>query len=417
MMDASPAGGSWATSSSHHAQDHSHAQSQAFGDDDDNAGGKKKKGNKRRKVNHACLYCRRSHMTCDEGRPCQRCIKREIGHLCHDEPKQGSSGPTSNLTNSLATPPPSASSSTSNIGRLTNPPQLPGSVPPILEVLNSFPAQPPPPYAPTHAPPATDASTPNANTRTSILSPSRSKPARYRSYEWTHSAPTRTPIVPMSKQEAFLLTAADQPGGTRDERLARVIRSKYEAGLLKPYNYVHGYARLSRWMDRNLRPDSKQLILQPLQILRPKFSAIAKGLTDMDLVFIEEAFERMLLDYDRVFSAMGIPACLWRRTGEIYKGNKEFAELVGIDDGMLREGRLCIYELMAEDAAVNYWEKYGNVAFDTGQKAVLTTCTLRYKPDDQNRTESGLVQCCFSFTIRRDSWGIPSMIVGNFIRL
>lgn len=33
---------------------------------------KKKKASKRRKVNHACLYCRRSHMTCDEGRPCQR---------------------------------------------------------------------------------------------------------------------------------------------------------------------------------------------------------------------------------------------------------------------------------------------------------------------------------------------------------
>jgi hypothetical protein len=27
-----------------------------------------------------------------------------------------------------------------------------------------------------------------------------------------------------------------------------------------------------------------------------------------------------------------------------------------------------------------------------------------------------LVNCCFSFTIRRDKWGIPSMIVGNFIR-
>lgn len=73
------------------------------GDNDD--AGKKKKTTKRRKVNHACLYCRRSHMTCDEGRPCQRwwvfndddflftsaqerfcdSIKREIGHLCHDE--------------------------------------------------------------------------------------------------------------------------------------------------------------------------------------------------------------------------------------------------------------------------------------------------------------------------------------------
>ncbi|KAI0205437.1 hypothetical protein F4808DRAFT_232642 [Astrocystis sublimbata] len=42
---------------------------------------------KRRKVNHACVYCRRSHMTCDLGRPCTRCIKRNIGHLCHDEPR------------------------------------------------------------------------------------------------------------------------------------------------------------------------------------------------------------------------------------------------------------------------------------------------------------------------------------------
>lgn len=73
---------------------------------------------------------------------------------------------------------------------------------------------------------------------------------------------------------------------------------------------------------------------------------------------------------------MGIPACLWRRTGEIYKGNKEFASLVNvpietlrevwyggifvllfiITDFYLQQGRLCIYELMAEDAMVNYWE-------------------------------------------------------------
>jgi hypothetical protein len=36
---------------------------------------------------------------------------------------------------------------------------------------------------------------------------------------------------------------------------------------------------------------------------------------------------------------MGIPACLWRRTGEIYKGNREFAELIGVDIHMLREVR------------------------------------------------------------------------------
>jgi len=241
------------------------------------------------------------------------------------------------------------------------------------------------------------------------------------------------PVLPSaSLTEKFLLTAADPAPGTRDERLKRVIRTKYEAGLLKPYNYVKGYARLSRWMDYNVSQESKQQILQPLSVLRPKFRAIAQSLRDMDLVFIEEAFERLLLDYDRVFSCMGIPACLWRRTGEIYKGNREFAELVGLDGFMLRDGRLCIYELMAEESAVNYWEKYGNVAFDSTQKAVLTSCVLRFKPvitqgagavtpvptglDAATPGEEGFINCCFSFTIRRDTWGIPLMIVGNFIR-
>jgi hypothetical protein len=99
------------------------------------------------------------------------------------------------------------------------------------------------------------------------------------------------PVLPSaSMTEKFLLTAADPASGTRVERLERVIRTKYEAGLLKPYNYVKGYARLSRWMDckyvdsllqpkrcsptfcvRSVSRESKQQILQPLSILRPKF--------------------------------------------------------------------------------------------------------------------------------------------------
>ena len=104
---------------------------------------------------------------------------------------------------------------------------------------------------------------------------------------------TTTPILPAAtKTEKFLLTAADQESGSRDERLNSVIQSKYEAGLLKPYNYVKGYARLSRWMDRkyvsvffftasfihthtiisaSVSQESKQQILQPLSVLRPKF--------------------------------------------------------------------------------------------------------------------------------------------------
>ncbi|KAG8751464.1 hypothetical protein FRC12_012427 [Ceratobasidium sp. 428] len=87
----------------------------------------------------------------------------------------------------------------------------------------------------------------------------------------THTEPTEPLLPAATKTEKFLLTAADQEPGTRDERLARVIHAKYEAGLLRPYNYVKGYARLSRWMDRNMSNESKKQILQPLSVLRPKF--------------------------------------------------------------------------------------------------------------------------------------------------
>ncbi|UZJ53083.1 hypothetical protein CBS101457_002403 [Exobasidium rhododendri] len=253
-----------------------------------------------------------------------------------------------------------------------------------------------------------------------------------------------------SKTEKFFLTAADQKDGTRDERLGRVIQAKYDAGILRPYNHVNGYARLNRWMEQNASQTSRRRILKPLSIFRPAFRAVAQSLTNLDLVYIEEAFERLLLDYDRVFSTQGIPACLWRRTGEIYKGNKEFAELVGVGIEALRDGRCAIYELMQEESAVNYWEKYGAVSFDPGQKAVLTSCVLKTKGKGSRRgngaidkegkfkggaqtkgevdgllasnkeggeEEDGFVSCCFSFTIRRDAWSIPCLIVGNFLPL
>lgn len=38
----------------------------------------------RKKVKKACVFCKRSHMPCEEARPCKRCVKRGISHLCKD---------------------------------------------------------------------------------------------------------------------------------------------------------------------------------------------------------------------------------------------------------------------------------------------------------------------------------------------
>ena len=88
------------------------------------------------------------------------------------------------------------------------------------------------------------------------------------------------------------------------------------------------------------------------------------------------------------------------------------AELINVPTDKLRDGKLAIHEIIAEDSLVSYWEKFGAIAFDQSQKAILTSCSLK-SPEtetDANGNTVNLnvkgkegVRCCFSFTIRRDT--------------
>jgi hypothetical protein len=78
-------------------------------------------------------------------------------------------------------------------------------------------------------------------------------------------------VAPSTSTERFLLTAADQKEGTRDERLNRVIRAKYDAGLLRPFNYIKGYERLNTWMERKWSASGKHRTLRIISEFRPHF--------------------------------------------------------------------------------------------------------------------------------------------------
>ena len=145
-------------------------------------------------------------------------------------------------------------------------------------------------------------------------------------------------------QETYYMTAADPSGSDApDARINTLLQAKYDAGMLRPFNYVKGYARLNRYMDQYMQPSSRQKILRQLDKFRPKFRERMQSLTDVELVLVEMWFERGLMEYDRVFASMAVPACCWRRTGEIFRGNKEMAELIHVPIENLRDVRLAIY--------------------------------------------------------------------------
>lgn len=148
----------------------------------------------------------------------------------------------------------------------------------------------------------------------------------------------RTANSASDKTREYYLQAADPSGNDNaEQRMTRVLKAKYEAGLLRPFNYINGYARLGKYLDGHIAASSKQKILRTINQFRPKFREKAQGLTDMQLVYVEMWFEMQLMDYDRVFASMAVPACCWRRTGEIFRGNKEMAELINVPVDQLRD--------------------------------------------------------------------------------
>ncbi|EEY19691.1 transcriptional regulator [Verticillium alfalfae VaMs.102] len=215
------------------------------------------------------------------------------------------------------------------------------------------------------------------------------------------------------KAREYYLQAADPSGNdTPEERMQRVLKAKYDAGLLKPFVYVKGYLRLGKYLDSHIASGSKQKILRTIDRFRPKFREKAQTLTDMELVYVEMWFEKQLMEYDRVFASMAVPACCWRRTGEIFRGNAEMAELIHVPVENLRDGKISLHEILTEESLVRYWEEFGTIAFDPAHDTLLTACTLK-SPDDE--ATHPVVRCCFSFMIRRDDHKLPTLIVGNFL--
>lgn len=455
---------------------------------------------KRRKVNHACIYCRRSHMTCDLERPCTRCIKRNIGHLCHDEPREpvkksktdpdSTNGEEESSKQEVAPSDSSINALDQHINAPDTGLNLAPAPLPQNRVANAAPiAQPTPVSAPQvpsltgnnqsylnyndwnsasnqhfqdmhHFHPSYMFNTSEVSNEYNLLndflsnslmddgaiygggdihnlfsdpSLTNSMGTLSNNALYNPNAQSSNQLLPPPAQsvlggsisrpasafpidkarEKYYMTAADPAGSdTPEERMNKLLKAKIDAGMLKPFNYVKGYARLNQYMEQNMQPASRVRILRQLDKFRPKFRERMQSLTDIELVRVEMWFDKSLMEYDRVFASMAIPACCWRRTGEIFRGNKEMAELIHVPIEKLRDGNIAVHEIIVEGSLVSYWEKFGAIAFDSSQKAILTSCSLK-NPDVNSQDPE--IRCCFSFTIRRDIYNIPALIVGNFL--
>ncbi|EIM81151.1 uncharacterized protein STEHIDRAFT_134790 [Stereum hirsutum FP-91666 SS1] len=457
-------------------------RSEGANDSGDHSGstpGAKKDSQKKKKANRACVHCQKAHLTCDDTRPCQRCIKRGIADTCTEghrkrakyllddeelepfppndplfnvpyDPSFPFGSEAANLEYSilsaiLGNPSPGESHSTS-----TPPPTLPpsGSNPFAAEYgwgpndSGEFLAS---PYAssspnmsmqrsgsPGLGYQSMDTAGEGSSGQQQQLGASQTgqnaQGQVQRSEEPLHPLaprwpPTTTdstyvfwPGPPGRGRNAAATALANAVAGGDDIGLGQVVLSKQKtaqevySSVIAPYDYTAGYHSLMKYLPHRFEKNDILRIVRALAIFRPSLIAMQMPLTEEDEVFVEKCFQRSIIELDKLISYSGTPTVVWRRTGEICLVGPEFCMLTEwTKEELLGKGKY-IWELFENQSVVEYWENFATHAFENTTQSVYSHCIL-LKPS------GAPVPATFCFSIRRDIFDLPSLVIGQWLPL
>ncbi|CAG8665858.1 18379_t:CDS:2, partial [Acaulospora morrowiae] len=335
---------------------------------------------RRKKATRACFHCQKAHLTCDDSRPCQRCIKRDLAASCTDGIRkkakylQDSNYDDPNTLFGHGGYPPA----TGNYGFGSEAVNLEYSI--LSNMLSS-------------------ASTESLGQHSGFAD------IGMIDQSWQqHPLPRTSPVVATSGVNGDNSNQRRETSGKKRSHL--ITPENVYANVKKPFSYIEGFHYLVNWVKSRMDKEHIERIVRALATFRPSFIALIMNLTEEDLIFMEKCFQRTILEFEKLISFSGTPTVVWRRTGEIALVGKEFSLLTQWSKDQLLGKTTYIYEVMDNQSAVEYWEKFAAHAFDNSRQSVMTTCIL-IRP-------SGIpVPCTFCFTIKRDIFDIPLAIVGN----
>ncbi|KAI8377362.1 hypothetical protein BD560DRAFT_54969 [Blakeslea trispora] len=340
---------------------------------------------KRKKVTRACLHCQKAHLTCDDARPCDRCVRRDLASTCTDATRKKAKYLQEidhTFKKEMEDTP--ISLDTFSLFDMTNTDQLFNF---SLVDLGFGSA--------------------TAGLEYGMLGNMLQDPLLDLALTETTASPHQLPSY--TSQMSPLQHISPLPSSSSPTKKSKQrIRIETYPDVKKPYNYAEGFHYLIQYVKERMSRNDLMRISKALALFRPSFLTLIMNLTEEDLIFMEKCLQRTLLEYEKLISFSGTPTVVWRRTGEICLVGKEFLLLTQWKREAILNKKTYIYELMDGQSAVEYWEKFSLHAFDNASKSCVYSCIIK-TPQEK------LVPCTFCFTIKRDIFDLPSVIVGNFL--
>ncbi|KAK9759887.1 Transcriptional regulator of nonfermentable carbon utilization, partial [Basidiobolus ranarum] len=246
---------------------------------------------KKKKASRACFHCQKAHLTCDDSRPCQRCVKRNLASSCKDGVRKRAKyleeaqkeTPELDLSKTLIAP---------------------------NEMYNSY--QMKPNYG---------FDSEALNLEYSMLSTMLANP----NPTGVADAATWAAINEAPSHDLVAISNMMQRSPTMINTIPAISAIYHNPTV--PFNYTEGFHYLLRYIRERMDKDAIMKICKAMALFRPSFIILIKNLTEEDLIFMEKSFQRITLEFKKLISFSGTPTVLWRRTGQIALVGKEFSLL------------------------------------------------------------------------------------------
>lgn len=186
--------------------------------------------------------------------------------------------------------------------------------------------------------------------------------------------------------------------------------SEIYSKITQPFLHTHGFTSLLEYIKKRFSKSDVIKICYDIAAIRPVFIASCINFQEEDMIFMEHCFQRTLLEYASFIEEVGNPTIVWRRTGQISYVNDEFLMLTGWTRQQLLGKMTFVIEILDDKSSLIFFKNFKAVCYSdyTGFVNVPTMKVLTPK-------KGKIVECSSFFIVKRDTFGLPTFTVGNFL--
>ncbi|XDT05853.1 Zn(2)-C6 fungal-type DNA-binding domain signature [Nakaseomyces glabratus] len=178
----------------------------------------------------------------------------------------------------------------------------------------------------------------------------------------------------------------------------------------EPFSHTPGFRHLLQYLRKRFSQKDLVSMCQNMAYFRPIFIACSITLTEEDMIFMEQCYQRTLLQYVKFIQEIGTPTVVWRRNGQISYVNDEFEILSGWKREELLDKMSFIVEIIDDESVREYFKTFARIAYNNIKGSEqMDVCRLLTPIRNQ------VIECKCIWTLKRDMSGLPLMILGNFL--